>query len=160
MASGAEQGVEVRVYEETRDSSRRFRCVDSGGVCWGGLCTDDDYDDFHLDNTSGTKSTNLSLLKETRNAGPHIADVSTSEITGGLSAIAPGRHCQRKKAHQQASCICKPLLVTRLTAMLFALYHRSTVICFNVVRVRQIHLPYSLPLAHGALTQKEGINKH
>ena len=51
MASGAEQGVETKVHKETHDSSRRYRCVDSvSGVCWGGLCTDDDYDDFHLDN--------------------------------------------------------------------------------------------------------------
>ena len=54
----------------------------------------------------------------------HIAEVSMSEITGGSRLSAPGRHCQRKKAHQQASCICKPLLVTRLTAILFAFRHR------------------------------------
>jgi hypothetical protein len=55
----------------------------------------------------------------------HIAEVSMSEITGGLSAICAGASLSKKKAHQQASCICKPLLITRSTAILFAFRHRQ-----------------------------------
>ncbi|HYC19726.1 MAG TPA: hypothetical protein VEF35_03785 [Candidatus Bathyarchaeia archaeon] len=51
MASGAEDGIEVRIHEETHDSSHCYRCVDvSAAFVGGGLYTDDDCDDFHHDN--------------------------------------------------------------------------------------------------------------
>ena len=49
VASGAEQGVEVRIREETHDSSRRYRCVDSVRAFAGAVYATDD-DDLHLDN--------------------------------------------------------------------------------------------------------------
>jgi len=48
MASSADEGMEVRLHEETHDSSHRSRCADSvSGVRGSGLCADDEYYDQH-----------------------------------------------------------------------------------------------------------------
>ena len=48
MASSADEGMEVRLHEETHDSSYRSRCADSvSGVRGSGLCADDECCDQH-----------------------------------------------------------------------------------------------------------------
>jgi hypothetical protein len=48
MASSADEGMEVRLHEETHDSSYRSRCADSvSGVRGSGLRADDEYYDQH-----------------------------------------------------------------------------------------------------------------
>jgi hypothetical protein len=60
VASGAEEGVEVRIHEETHDNSHRYRCVDASAAFAGAV-----YAKTTITTTSTTTTTSASNTRST-----------------------------------------------------------------------------------------------
>ena len=108
MASGAVEGIEVRIHEETHNNSHRSRCADNiSGVRGSGLRADDEYHnqhDHHVNDFKQHEQLNWAPRAVPRIIARHAESEQESDRLPRHSSEARADHVVQATSHRPEEC--------------------------------------------------------